>query len=227
MSLKHLVAGLVIALTAIGPATAQDWSGRTIGLQLGHVSGSPAHTRVIPAGRQGHEVSADGITFGLSYGHTWQRGRLVFGIDGDLAVSDAAGRTVRRGGGNAPCGRGRGGCDHAVNALATVQGRLGFALENGILPYVTGGLAVADVSATASIGRCGATPCTVDGIETGYTVGFGIEVPVPDRWSLRSEVSRVDLGTVRFDRSTNPAGNRFIETDLSYTHVSIGFHRRF
>lgn len=64
--------------------------------------------------------------------------------------------------------------------MATVRARYGIALPNGLMLYVTSGLAVGKVSATADTGACGSVICELDETSFGFAVGFGLEGPLND-----------------------------------------------
>jgi opacity protein-like surface antigen len=79
------------------------------------------------------------------------------------------------------------GCSTSDTWLSTVRGRAGYAF-GGILPYVTGGLAVGDIRA-ATPGFAGASDTNA-----GWTAGGGIEFALPGNWSAKAEYLHVDLG---------------------------------
>ena len=82
-------------------------------------------------------------------------------------------------------------CETKNSWLATGRGRLGFAGMNNFLPYLTGGLAIGDIKATAS-GLGSATKT-----KAGYAIGGGAEYAMLSNWSVKLEYLYVDLG--KFD----------------------------
>ncbi len=72
--------------------------------------------------------------------------------------------------------------------------RLGYAMGNGVLTYVTGGLAYGELNGRVSwtsgnnfFPLVGLVDGQASGVKLGWTAGFGGEYPINDRLSLRSE----------------------------------------
>jgi len=131
-------------------------------------------------------VNLSGSLIGGTAGYNWQTGHAVFGLEGDLDWADLSGSSTTTG---CPAG-----CSTNDNWLSTVRGRVGYAF-GGVLPYVTGGLAVGDIQASTP-GFPGAT-----NTNAGWTLGGGVEFALPGNWSAKAEYLHVDLG--RFNCGTN------------------------
>jgi outer membrane immunogenic protein len=71
-----------------------------------------------------------------------------------------------------------------VDMLASIRGRLGFAVDN-LLIYATGGVAFAD--ADASTFEIGDFEANVDFDDIGGVVGGGLEFAVSDHFTIRAE----------------------------------------
>lgn len=69
----------------------------------------------------GEDRRTDGILGGGQLGYNWQAGRLVYGIEADVSVTDMA-----------------------VDWLASVRGRAGFLLDDRLLAYGTAGVGFDD-----------------------------------------------------------------------------------
>jgi outer membrane immunogenic protein len=134
-------------------------------------------------------MNLSGAQAGGTAGYNWQAGSAVFGIEGDLDWSNLKGSAT-----SALC---PGGCTTSDTWLSTVRGRAGYAF-GGVLPYITGGLAVGDIHA--------AVPGFAGGSSTnaGWTLGGGLEVALPGNWSAKAEYLHVDLG--RFNCGLNCGG---------------------
>ena len=130
-------------------------------------------------GGQSTGMNLSGGQVGGTAGYNWQYGNAVFGVEGDLDWSNLKGSAT-----TTLC---PGGCSTSDSWLSTVRGRLGYAF-GGVLPYVTGGLAVGDIRA-ATPGFAGASTTNA-----GWTVGGGLEVALPGNWSAKAEYLHVDLG---------------------------------
>jgi outer membrane immunogenic protein len=147
-----------------------------------------------------------GSLFGVQLGYNWQwTPEWVFGVETDIDWAGIFGSA------NAPA-FGIIGTDifsyvaeQRVEALGTLRGRVGYALDN-VLLYGTGGLAygrttldtgVSDVLAGRTCGPAGF--CAVASSTqwmTGWAVGIGFDWAFLPRWSFRSEYLHYDLGTV-------------------------------
>jgi outer membrane immunogenic protein len=157
------------------------WTGLYGGLQAGYGWGTSNHFD--GGGSLSGNFDTDGFLGGATLGYNFQRGQIVWGIETDFSFSDVEGtRTI--------------GIDTyrtTMDWLWTVRGRLGVDM-NGWLPYITAGLAVADVSArTLDVGTYNLS--TSDTL-TGWTAGAGLEVKLDRAWSLKAEYLYVDLGDI-------------------------------
>jgi outer membrane immunogenic protein len=129
----------------------------------------------------GHFDTSGGVVGG-TVGYNAQLGRWVLGFEGDIDWSNVGGSTAN----GCPAGN----CSVQNNWLSTARGRVGYAFGS-FLPYITGGLAVGDVNASVP-GFTG-----MDATQVGWTAGVGLEYAINQRWSVKAEYLRVDLG--RFD----------------------------
>jgi len=107
---------------------------------------------------QSTAINLSGAQVGGTAGYNLQFGNTVLGFEGDLDWSNLKGTS-----GAALCP----GCSTSDSWLSTVRGRAGYAF-GGVLPYVTGGLALGDIRAAAP-GFAGASTTNA-----GWTVGGGI-----------------------------------------------------
>ena len=124
-------------------------------------------------------IKLSGGQAGGTAGYNWQFGNTVLGIEGDLDWSNIKGTTSS---GLCPFG-----CSTSDTWLSTVRGRAGYAF-GGILPYVTGGLAVGDIRANMPGFAVASTT------NAGWTVGGGVEFALPGNWTAKAEYLHVDLG---------------------------------
>jgi outer membrane immunogenic protein len=155
-----------------------QWSGFYIGANLG---GHFGHDKVGPAP---FNVTLDpsGVIGGLQGGYNWQFGAVVAGVEVDTNwLSGTA---------NSPFS--------STNAefLLTARGRLGWAVWDRALFYVTGGYAFANVNFNDGVAVNGVVAnSTVTPHRTGWTIGTGFEYGLTDAWSVKAEYLYVDLGT--------------------------------
>ncbi len=83
--------------------------------------------------------------------------------------------------------------------FGTLRGRLGFDAGRALV-YATGGFAYGRVETNVAQTIVGpattvATGASTAGIETGWTVGAGIEAPVARKFTVKAEYLYVDLGS--------------------------------
>jgi outer membrane immunogenic protein len=101
-------------------------------------------------------LSPDGLIGGVQGGYNWQSGSMVFGIEGDVSFADwgHSSATFDSLDGDVLGLRDRdeawGSASADVDMLASVRGRVGFAMDS-LLIYGTGGVAWADADARATV----------------------------------------------------------------------------
>lgn len=154
------------------------WTGLYVGAHAGYAFGTSRMTDA--GGTTTGDFDIDGFVGGGTIGFNFQSGQVVWGLETDISFSDVSGRTFV----NCP-----GGCTSSSDWLWTVRGRLGLDL-GGWMPYITGGLAVAD-----GFGNVGGLASGSDTL-TGYTIGGGLEIKLDRNWSIKGEYLFVDLGDV-------------------------------
>jgi outer membrane immunogenic protein len=164
----------------------------------------------------GH-YSVGGGLIGGTLGYNWQRGRWVFGIEGDYDWADVAGRSLACGGSSATPHS----CGSSMDSLGTFRGRIGYAAGStgSLLPYLTGGLAVGNVRGWDSLISVGGSS-----VRPGWTAGAGIEAMIAPQWTIKLEYLHVDLGSAQlFDIVPG-----IPETvDLRIDSVRVGLNYRF
>ncbi|MFM1816080.1 MAG: hypothetical protein RLZ98_2775 [Pseudomonadota bacterium] len=173
VSLRAIAAGLMLAAGAAGPVQSADLGdGPPPEPAPFGVYSAPYGWSGLYAGAQiGAAIGdSDGLIGGATLGYNIQAGQLVWGVETDISASDISGPI-------------------ALDWLWTLRGRLGIPLGGSIMPYVTGGLAVGDVSADFG----GFTETQTN---TGWTIGGGLEVALAPNWTLKGEYLYVDLGDV-------------------------------
>ena len=166
-----LVISAVAALAGASPSAAQIYES---GGQSFAFSGSNTWAGLYVGGHLGGSVNDDndGIAGGGTVGFNTRAGQLVVGGEADFSTTTIDGSGID------------------IDWLWTVRGRLGLPLGNGAMPFVTAGLAIADVDATAG-------GVTESETKTGFTVGGGAEFRLSQNWSIKGEYLYVDLGRHR------------------------------
>ncbi len=149
-----------------------DWSGFYVGINGG---GGWGHSHSDLNGG----IGTSGAVAGGTAGYNVQLGHLVLGLEGDIDWSNVGGSRSTT---NCPAG-----CTVENKWIGTGRGRVGYAVGS-FLPYVTGGVAVGDVKASAP-GYAG-----MDSTQTGWAAGAGVEYGITQNLSAKVEYLRTDLG---------------------------------
>ena len=158
-----------------GPSYPSIWQGLYAGVHIGFGDG-------------------DGVLGGGQFGYNWQSGRVVYGFEADFAVSSIE-EEVRVCNGVA--------CGHAsasLDWLATVRGRVGYLIDPRILAYATAGFGIASWSAEAGISGCPDCTLKLDGRESDFVFGLGVEGKISETMSARVDFltgGDVDADVVR------------------------------
>lgn len=179
------------------------WTGLYTGLQAGYGWGSSIQTDINGVSTGSYDT--DGFIGGATLGYNFQAGQIVWGLETDFSFSDVKGGTTLIG----PVTY-----SSSMDWLWTVRGRLGLDM-NGWMPYITGGLAVADVDASSLNGAFGKSDT-----KAGWTVGGGLEVKLDRNWSLKAEYLYVDLGHITV---ASPAPLRVEFDELHIVRAGINY----
>jgi outer membrane immunogenic protein len=175
------------------------WTGFYAGLQAGYAWGESRHTDSFGVTTGNFDI--DGFVGGGTLGYNFQSGQIVWGIETDISYTDVSGGSL------VACGAG---CSSSMDWLWTLRGRVGLDM-NGWMPYITGGLAVADISAVTQSVSMGSETAT------GWTIGGGLEVKLDRNWSVKAEYLYVDLGDMSGNLGPVP-----IKIDFDELHIVRG-----
>ncbi|WP_119390467.1 outer membrane protein [Taklimakanibacter lacteus] len=181
---KLLLAGAVSAFVISSAQAADfveepavyDWSGPYIGAHFGYggVGTDGEFDRDADVNNDLSDFDAEGILGGAQLGWNWQSGDWVFGIEGDISAVDwdssaedqifAPGEVTLE-----------------IDFLATIRGRVGWAMDNTLL-YVTGGVAFleGEFEDTEEGG-------SADVSATGGAIGGGLEWGMTENLSIKAE----------------------------------------
>lgn len=185
------------------------------------------------------DLKFDNPLFGVQAGYNWQLGnRVVFGIEADYSrtwfdkaqgaftkdewlapVNDIAGLQAET--------------HYDIDWMASVRGRLGYAFDDGLLLYGTGGVAFLNQTQFRDQYRYESDYYDGERTEllfvdkvaatrTGFTIGGGAEYAINDRWSIRAEYSYSHFAPKTFKFKNARAG-----TGTSYqTREQVGTETR-
>jgi outer membrane immunogenic protein len=129
----------------------------------------------------GFSNGGDGVLGGGQLGYNWQSGRIVYGVEGDFALS-----SIEEGA--SACSPFA--CAHASASLdwmATARGRIGYLIDPRILAYATAGIGIVSWSAEGGITGCQLCTIKLDGTESGFVFGLGVEGKISETMTARIE----------------------------------------
>ncbi|TAK50370.1 MAG: porin family protein [Xanthobacteraceae bacterium] len=186
-------------------APIHDWTGFYVGVFGG--GGWGRHDYTNPASTQ---YGSSGGLFGGTAGYNWQAGRIVLGVEGDLAWANingtgtpAAGLTNQS----------------ELQWLGSARGRVGWAMNN-LLLYGTGGWAYGSVRNTNTNAGL-ADQFTVS--KSGWTAGGGAEYAVNPNWSAKLEYRYTDLGNVSQPAPANLAAPYTVSNTFHSVTVGLNY----
>jgi outer membrane immunogenic protein len=204
-------ADVVVLEPAPVMAPSIDWSGFYAGVHGGYgwADTDAEFTNGIPGAV---DLDLDGFFGGGQVGYNFVFGSgLLLGVEADFSFADINGSdTVDIGPGDTTVSM-------DINSMASVRGRVGFAMDR-FLPYVTAGWAWADVDRSNSW-----TGETLGENYDGWTVGAGFQYAINTNWSAGLEYRYTDFGSQTFE-----ASNGFdTEADLELHTVRFTLNYRF
>jgi outer membrane immunogenic protein len=224
--MKRVLIVSVALLALVGGAWPADvaaqtdykWQGFYVGANLGGAAGGSDHgsnlsgvdtyyagipglvPQINSAAKQ--DLSTSGVIGGVQGGYNYMLGNVLLGAELDFNAFPQSGTQSTTQSFNCPVPSNCVFSTYSVKTtvstdwLLTLRPRFGYALGR-FLPYVTGGLAVTDLSAkwrftdtfTSANERAEAWA-----IKPGWTAGFGFEVAVTQNWTIKGEYLYVNFG---------------------------------
>ncbi len=196
---------------------------------------SPANAAAINA-NGGSKISGNGAIGGIQAGYNVQSGSFVYGLEADINfLSAKTSRSLAIAYLLAPTNGNIFTDEVKANWIATLRPRIGV-LVGGILPYVTGGLAVTTIKHTHGVtenffgtfcGFCNIDPASeTSKTKLGWTVGGGAEWAVGGNWSVKGEYLYTSFGSVDSTSSyvAIPAQTFNHSANLSVQTVRLGLN---
>lgn len=242
-------ASLLAATSALvlgaGAAQAQstDWSGPYVGVTAGYSKGdydlrsaplltSPGSPFFGSFGgttaNSQPEFEVKGEEYGLTAGYNMQSGNWVYGVEGDVNLSQANDAVWIADRPSPGTNRFNTRLEGDVDYSATLRARLGYSL-GPVLLYGTAGGAMMRASLDRSYtNAAGARIADKDG-ETyfGLAYGGGAEWALNDRWSIKGEYLRTDFQRETHSHAYGPDGIAFSRVDQERDVGRVGVNYRF
>jgi outer membrane immunogenic protein len=208
------VAGRPGAVAVVpAPSYINEWSGFYVGIHGGggweHESISPSEFEQFDNGAPFPLVTPPGTNgsgglFGFQFGHNWQWGPVVGGLEIDFSGTDI--QQTNTFVNPATAGFNPFTHDFKVDDLASARGRLGYLVWPSLLLFGTAGIGWGHFEVTNSFVFPGFTnTSTADSNEFGWVAGAGLEWKFANNWLLRGEWLHYD-----FDKVTNPNNNAIL-----------------
>ncbi len=146
-------------------------------------------------------------------GCNWQSQQWVYGIEADIdggRISGSQTNSVTNGtfgvgpGPVLAVGNGVASEQSQIDWLSTIRGRIGFAVQDRLLLFATGGLALARASTQGSVtvfnANAGGAPFTWSGshsaVNAGFILGGGVEWAFADHLTAKAEYLWYDIGNI-------------------------------
>jgi opacity protein-like surface antigen/outer membrane protease len=181
----------------VAPAPTWNWAGLYLGTHSAAYVGQSTFSDPFGPSLFGDTARTPGYGWGGQIGYNWQAGKWVYGVEADATWLNATGTVT--------CGAFSGlysssNCGARPDAVGTVTAKLGYALgpEGHTLAYVKGGFAWQhnDVTATENNNLFFA-PVTNSAslMQTGWTVGAGVEQALTSAWSVKAEYDYMNFGS--------------------------------
>jgi outer membrane immunogenic protein len=181
---------------AARPVASFNWSGAYIGADAG---GSFGNYTQFDGDGDGVKIDMSRFTGGVYAGYNWQINNFVLGLEADIS-NGPKGKTSQGQRGPAwICGTGD--CNAAITYYGTVRARLAYAIDRTLV-YGTGGFAYG-----RSEGGIYDSDQQGQGMNTGWTLGGGLEYAFTQHIVARAEYLHVDLGDIKFGEGIG--GSRF------------------
>lgn len=190
-----------------------NWQGLYLGLNTGYGWGNDNAASFSAFGGSSGAINRSGWFGGGQVGYNAQFNYLVLGLEADLQGADISDTTGLAGGAFTQASTN-------IDWFSTIRGRIGYAAGPALL-YFTGGWAFADVNSNVTSSSGGTTvSMSSDDIQSGYTLGGGVEWAFAPNWSLKTEYLYVDLGKETW---SSPVGTYSTDTDFHTARVGLNY----
>lgn len=217
--------------------TVAPWSGLHIGLNAGIGGGKVDYPVTATAGTLGvagaGSMRGAGALLGAQIGwdHLYSN-RLLLGLEADFGWSnleDALSLAGSASVGGVPIGSASGAVGSRLEYLGTVRARVGYAVTDPWLVYLTGGWAHGSVKSFYSAGIAGGPGIAGDVTKqmSGWAAGLGTEYAITPDLSFRAEYLHVDLGSAGIAGGTIGPVTAALRVAPSYDFVRAGINYRF
>jgi outer membrane immunogenic protein len=194
-------------------ASSSIWTGAYWGVHLGG-GASNIDWLFTPVNNTRADQSGDGVVGGFHLGYNWQSSGLVLGIEGSATLSGINGSRV--------CPDAHFRCEHEIDFLGSVRGRLGVAVGSTLF-YGTGGVGFQKADYTVRNVTTGFIPASSGkDMDIGWVAGGGLEYAITKQVSARVEYLHYDFGEKSFEGLVET-----IKLDSTVDTVTVGLSVKF
>jgi len=229
-SLSLLAGAAHAAAPMTSPSSQANWTGIYAGVNGGYGSAHVSTTDIITNNGLGadgvypNSGNLDGVLGGATIGANYQSGHVVFGAEGDWdRTNQTLAKSVSCTGGCVATGHSK------IRWLATLRGRIGYAINN-VLLYGTGGAAFVSAKDTQTqTVPVGAPAVVFRDTALGWTVGAGTEYAISKNLSAKFEYLYVHANLSQTVPFPAVMGGGFESENVSLADnlVRVGLNYRF
>jgi opacity protein-like surface antigen len=195
-----------------------DWSGPYVGASAGSTWARMHWASQAAAA----EPDYAGYLAGGQAGYNFQKGHLVWGIEGEAGASNSRGAKACT---TQPLFVS---CVDDVDRLGAVTARLGYTWGRALF-YAKGGWAFGEIRAGTNLNAGvslplpgGMIPASSSNWESGWTVGGGMEFALTDRWSAKAEYMHYEFPQDAFTVAQNVTSNATTAGDT--VRIGVNYH---
>lgn len=223
-----------------------DWTGLYAGFHAGgvlaHIDGTTTTLNGQPSGIAATESAdldlGDNYLWGVQGGFNYQLANgFVFGMEADVSKTYLSGsqKALATEGALAGTDMLQAETRYDIDLVASLRGRIGYAFDNGLFLYATGGAAFARenmkrdqyISADAWGSDSYGTSTKIFSTEsvkidrTGWTIGGGAEYAINDRWSIKADYTftRFAARTASFANARAGVGKDYTTRERTGTTI--------
>jgi opacity protein-like surface antigen len=230
-----------------------DWAGFYLGANVGGGFGNSTISNNATGFTSNSHLDSSGPVGGIQGGYNWIFApNWLAGLEADFDGSGIGSRNSAQFETLPNGGTSFGQVSRSERWLGTVRGRIGYSLfQPGWLTYITGGFAYGEIDTRAFASVTGANfpnatpPITganygfngsKSGVQTGWTVGAGEEIPIAPQFSLVLQYLYTDLGSFSLNlpaTSPNPTvahlisqgkNNISVDNNSNIFRIGINYH---
>jgi outer membrane immunogenic protein len=199
------------------PVPVFSWTGFYIGVQGGGAWGDSVQS--FTSGTT-DRYNISGGEAGGTLGYNWEfMPHVVLGIEADYSWAHISGTGASSATYN--CGTI---CATTVDSFGTVRGRLGYAFDNHVLLYGTGGWAFGRINSNLN-------GFTAANDRSGWAAGAGIEYAFDPHWSVKAEYLRANFDSAVWTNASVPGvigcAGISCSTDAKFNVVRAGVNYKF